>query len=145
MPIAPPDRRASARRRTNGARASALGAPGDRLRVLGAGDVGQQHGELVAAQAGDGVRGAQRRRAAARRPRCSSTSPWWWPSVSLTSLKRSRSMSITARPPLRPLGGAHALLDAVAEQHAVRQPGERVVERLVLLGDRLAATAVDRQ
>ena len=43
------------------------------------------------------------------------------------------------------LGGAHALLDAVAEQHAVRQAGERVVQRLVLLGDRLAAAAVDGQ
>ena len=30
-----------------------------------------------------------------------STSPWWWPSVSLTSLKWSRSMIITASPPPR--------------------------------------------
>ena len=32
---------------------------------------------------------------------CSSTSPRWWPSVSLTSLKWSRSMIITAAPPWR--------------------------------------------
>ena len=39
--------------------------------------------------------------------------------------------------------GVEHLLDAVAEQRAVRQAGERVVQRLVLLGDRLAAAAVD--
>ena len=38
---------------------------------------------------------------------------------------------------------ADGLIDAVAEQLAVRQAGERVVQRLVLLRDRLAAAAVD--
>ncbi|HST39173.1 MAG TPA: hypothetical protein VLK58_06680, partial [Conexibacter sp.] len=43
------------------------------------------------------------------------------------------------------LGGAQRLLDAVAEQHAVGQAGERVVQRLVFLGDRLATAAMDGQ
>ena len=44
-----------------------------------------------------------------------------------------------------PLAAARAdgLVDPVAEELAVRQAGERVVQRLVLLRDRLAATAVD--
>ena len=54
-------------------------------------------------------------------------------------------MIITARPPWRRSAARSALLDAVAEQHAVGQAGERVVQRLVLLGDRLAAAAVDGQ
>jgi hypothetical protein len=41
-------------------------------------------------------------------------------------------------------GDADGLLDAVAEQDAVRQPGERVVDGLVLLRDRGAPAAVDR-
>ena len=41
------------------------------------------------------------------------------------------------------LAGRDRLVDAVAEQHAIRQVGQRVVERLVLLGDRVAAAAVD--
>ena len=58
--------------------------------------LGQQHAELVAAEARDGV-GRRAARRGTRRPTSgSSTSPAWWPSVSLTSLKWSRSISITA-------------------------------------------------
>ena len=39
--------------------------------------------------------------------------------------------------------GADGLVDPVAEQLAVREAGERVVQRLVLLGDRFPSTAVD--
>ena len=44
---------------------------------------------------------------------------------------------------VRAVAGGDRLLDAVAEQRAVGQPGQRVVQRLVLLGDRRAAAAVD--
>jgi hypothetical protein len=44
-----------------------------------------------------------------------------------------------------PARGPDRLLDAVAEQDAVGQPGERVVDGLVLLGDRGAPAAVDRE
>ena len=59
---------------------------GDGAGLIGAGEVGQQDAELVAAEAGDGVllveRGASRSATS-----CSSRSPAWWPSVSLISLK----------------------------------------------------------
>ena len=64
----------------------------------------------------------------------SSWSPTWWPSESLTSLKRSRSRNRTAAAARRrrALGAADRLVEAVEEQHAVRQAGERVVQRVVL-------------
>ena len=66
----------------------------------------------------------------------SSASPTGWPSESLTLLKRSRSRNMTAS--LSPR--AERLLHLVAEQHAVRQIGERVVPRHVHdLGFGLAA------
>ncbi len=70
-------------------------------------------------------------------------SPAWWPSVSLISLKWSRSISITPEIVAVARAEVQRLLDAVLEQQAVRQAGERVVQRLVLLGDRLATAAVD--
>ncbi len=76
---------------------------------------------------------------------CSSRSPWWWPSVSLISLKWSRSISITRAAAARAAADMDRLLDAVAEQDAVGQPRERVVDRLVRLRDRGAAAAVDRE
>ena len=84
----------------------------------------QQEPELVAAQARDGVRARAARPAAARRPPSSSSSPAWWPSESLTSLKRSRSIISDREPRAVALGLADRLLDAVAEQQPVRQPGE---------------------
>ena len=66
--------------------------------VLGAVDVLEQDGELVAAEAGRGVAGADAARPAARRPRRSRSSPAAWPRLSLTVLKSSRSMKRTASP-----------------------------------------------
>ena len=58
---------------------------------------------------------------------CSSWSPAPWPSVSLTSLKLSRSMKSAAdRCCCAPRAGQH-LLGAVEDQGPVGQPGERVV------------------
>ena len=70
---------------------------------------------------------------------CSSRSPLWWPSVSLTSLNRSRSRSTRAT--LR--SGALRRQDrpgrAFVEEAAVRKAGQRVVQREVLVLGRLAA------
>ena len=44
---------------------------------------------------------------------------------------------------VRAAAGGDRLLDAVAEERAVGQAGQRVVQRLVLLGDRRAPAAVD--
>ena len=46
---------------------------------------------------------------------------------------------------VRAAAGGDRLLDAVAEERAVGEPGQRVVQRLVLLRDRGAAAAVDRE
>ena len=86
---------------------------------------------------------AQRGRRAARRPPASST-------VAVVVAERvvdlleavevhehHREAAVAAR------RRRERLLDAVAEQRAVRQAGQGVVQRLVLLGDRLAAAAVD--
>ena len=53
----------------------------------------------------------------------SSRSPLWWPSVSLISLKRSRSIISTASCASR-AASLIALVDAVVEEHAVRQFGD---------------------
>ena len=68
-----------------------------------------------------------------RRPTIrSSSSPAWWPRVSLTSLKWSRSTSTSApRSPVRPRA-SDSSADA-PEQLAVGQPGQRVVQGLVLV------------
>ena len=58
----------------------------------------------------------------------SSWSPTGWPSVSLTSLKRSRSRSKTAAMPTFAAGTGQGLAEPVEQQGAVRQPGERVVQ-----------------
>ena len=117
---------------------------GHRLGVLGAEHVGQQHAELVAAEAGDGVGGAQR----GLQP----LGDLLEEHVAVVMAERVVDLLEVVevhdhhgRAAVAALGGAHGLLDAVAEEHAVREAGERVVQRLVLLGDRLAAAAVDRQ
>ena len=66
-----------------------------------------------------------------------------WPCSSLISLKPSRSMNSTAiRSSVRRDGGQR-MLEAVLEQRAVGQPGERVVERVVGVAGEGAA-ALDR-
>ena len=117
---------------------------GDGLGVVGAEHVGEQDAELVAAEAGDGVGGAQRRLEA--------LGDLLEEHVAVVMAERVVDLLEVVevhdhhgRAAVAALGGAHGLLDAVAEQHAVREAGERVVQRLVLLGDRLAAAAVDRE
>ena len=58
----------------------------------------------------------------------SRASPVAWPKLSLTVLKSSRSMNSTA--PHRPRCSSMASLRLVAEQRAVGQPGQRIVQRL---------------
>ena len=95
-------------------------------------------------RAGPRCRAARSAAAAAAPTAISSWSPTSWPSVSLTTLKSSRSMKSTpTRPVVASRGAGHRLLDPVGEQHPVGQAGERVVERPVrqlplqppLLGD----------
>ena len=88
-----------------------------------------EDGELVAAQPRDDVLAAH----AAHEPRgdaAQQLSPIAWPSVSLTPLKSSRSMNITATSP--DAAGLERLAHPLAEQRAVGEPGERVVVGLVL-------------
>ena len=61
----------------------------------------------------------------------SSRSPMAWPSESLTFLKRSRSRNSTAILPSLRCARAIACADAVGEQRAVGQAGQRVVVRHV--------------
>ena len=55
------------------------------------------------------------------------------PSVSLTSLKVTRSTNTSATPSSLPPGRRDGRLEALLEHRAVRQAGDRVVERLVRL------------
>ena len=55
-----------------------------------------------------------------------------WPSASLTTLKRSRSMNSTATPAAFGATAAESHVDALVEQEPVGQVGEGVVEGLVL-------------
>ena len=75
---------------------------------------------------------------------CSSRSPASWPSESLTFLKLSRSRNITATRCVRALRQRQRVLDAVAEQAAVGEQRQRVVERQLaqLLLERLALAHV---
>ena len=94
----------------------------------------------------------RRRRAGAAPTAFSRASPTGWPSVSLMSLKRSRSRQSTATAPAL----SHAverLLQALAQQHAVGQLGQDVVVRHVgharldapLLGDVLVRGRASRR
>ena len=74
--------------------------------------------------------GPDDRRRSARRPRCSSWSPASWPRLSFTCLKPSRSTSSTASGVARALGPRERLVEAVAEERAVGEAGQAVVERL---------------
>ena len=80
---------------SNGAAIALADAAGDRQRALGVGDVLQQDGELVAAEARDHV--ASRTACVSRSATSiSSRSPDSWPKPSLTTLKSSRSRNSTA-------------------------------------------------
>ena len=114
----------------NGSASSARMRAATRAGFAAVGDVGQADDELVAAQARHGVVLAQ----AGRQPRGHRLQQLVadaWPSESLTFLKRSRSRNSTASlPPLR-CARAIACSEAVGEQRAVGQAGERVVVRHV--------------
>ena len=62
----------------------------------------------------------------------SRTSPLRCPSVSFTSLNRSRSISMTQTAAAGAARRSKGLIDAVVEERPVRKAGERVVQRLVL-------------
>ena len=117
-------------------------ALGDERGLLVAVQALEQEGELVAAEAGDGVHRAQHR-AEALGETTRSRSPAPCPSVSLISLKPSTSRnSTTTGAPVRRLR-SRAPAQAVQEQRPVGQRGQRVVQRL--LGERrLAALALHR-
>ena len=70
-----------------------------------------------------------------RSKRCASSwsswSPASWPRLSLTCLNQSRSRSSTTIGSPRALRARERVVEPVAEQRAVREPGELVVERLV--------------
>ena len=71
---------------------------------------------------------------AARRrwPTCTSSwSPAAWPRLSLTTLKRSRSMNSTASSWPQVFAAGQGVGDAVEEQRPIGQPGERIVEGAV--------------
>ena len=96
-----------------------------------------QHRVLVAAEAcrERRPRSAGRRRRATSR---STSSPLSAPSVLLIALKRSRSISSTARVAAARRGARRAS-DLFDEQRPVRQPGQRVVAREPVVLRRLAA------
>ena len=123
---------ARARRPTSACRARRGRAAATVLGDLDAVDVLDQDRELVAAQARDHV-AARAARATMRRPASTSiSSPAAWPTLSLTSLKRSRSRNSTANGVRA--GFAHARdrgVQAVEQVDAVGQAGQRVVQGLV--------------
>ena len=121
--------RSRARRPRTGARAVAMTRSATLRDVLGVADVVQRARRTRRRRAAR--RGRRPCSAPSRRPATasSSSSPIEWPSESLIVLKSSRSRKRTAssRRPER-----QQLAEPVAEQRAVGQAGQRVVEGLVL-------------
>ena len=103
---------------------------GERLRLVQAG-VGQQDGELVAAEAGQQVAGAAGRGRSRGPTWRSRWSPAWWPRLSLTSLKPSRSSSSSAAGRRADAVDEHCA-GPLEQRAAVGQPGELVGARLLL-------------
>ena len=130
-----PCRRARRGRRARPRAASASRSPASRL------SAGEEHGELVAAEARQRVAG--RSAPPSRLPTsCRRRSPQAWPSVSLTALKSSRSTIISTSGLVRL--GEHPL-QPVVQQHAVGEARERVVHRAVRVAGGLPGAEVDRQ
>jgi hypothetical protein len=115
---------------------------GDVGRVLAGGHVREQHAELVTAEAGHRVGVAQRGLQPARDLLQQQVSVVVAERVvdllEVIEVHDHHHSGLAGAPSC-----ADRLVDPVAEQLAVREPGEGVMERLVLLGDRLAAAAVD--
>ncbi len=118
----------SAPKRSNGRVERFAQAIRDPAGVVDGVEVLAQDGELVAAERAivSAGRTALRMRSAAWR---SSSSPAACPKLSLTLLKRSRSMNSTAIRSLERRERSTACVEPVGEQHAVREARERVVER----------------
>ena len=88
-------------------------------------EIGQHDHELVAAVTRDRVARARAAREPLARPRASRRSPTLWPRLSLTFLKPSRSMKTTASLVSCRRAMIDRMLQAVAQQIAVRQARER--------------------
>ena len=94
---------------------------------------------------GGATRSPGRTRSARRRPTSVSTmSPRRWPSVSLSSLKRVSPTISTPTCSSRRVARCNASSTRAREVLAVRQAGDAVVARLVLVDHRLAAAELDR-
>ena len=106
------------------------------------GQVGDQDAELVAAEAGDHLvlleRGAQ-----ALGDLLQETVAGVVAERVVDLLEVIEVDQHDGRRTIRAAAGVHDLLDLVAEERPVRQSCEGVVDRLVLLGDRLPASSVD--
>ena len=100
----------------------------------GLADVVEQQRELVAAQAGDGVVGPQRRLEPLRDRLAAAGRRRAWPSESLMTLKRSRSRNSTAAQHSGCRRRARRIDWSRRSTNSTRfgQAGERVVERVVL-------------
>ena len=116
----------------------------DDVGVAGAAQLRQQHAELVAAEAGDRVVLAERLLEAVRDLLQQAVARVVAERV-VDLLEVVEVDQHHGRGDVRAAPGGDRLLDAVAEERAVGQAGERVVQRLVLLGDRRAAAAVHGQ
>ena len=118
---------------TNGACRLLQDALGDHRRLVRVADVVEQQRELVAAQPRDGVVGAQRRFEPSR-DRLQQLVADGVPEAVVDDLEaveveeqhRRAALGVVA------LGAPDRLVEAVDEQHAVREAGERVVQRVVL-------------
>jgi hypothetical protein len=110
-----------------------LDALGDHGRLAGVADVVEQDRELVAAEPGDGVAGAQGRLQPARdrdqQPVADVVPERVVDELEAVEVEEQHGGAGVRVPALR---AADRLREAVEEEHAVRQPGQRVVQRVVL-------------
>ena len=118
---------------SNGIAQRVLDALGDRGGLVHVGDAVEQHRELVAAEAGDGVRRADGRLEPARDRDQQPVSHV----VAERVVDELEAVEVEEQHGgrggrLGALGAADRLVEAVEEQHAVGQPGQGVVHRVVL-------------
>jgi hypothetical protein len=100
--------------------------------VLGSARIGQQHSELVSAQPGHGVRGPQRR----LQSPAQLDQQFIARSVAQRVIDLLEAVEVHHQhrhPGVRVSPGLDRLLDATAKRGAVREPGQRVVQRLVIV------------
>ena len=109
---------------------------GDHRRLAGVADVVEQDRELVAAEPGDGVAGPQGRLQPARDGDQQAVADVVAERVvdeleAVEVQEQHGPAGFRPRPPAA-LRAPEGLIQAVEEQHAVREPGQRVVQRVVL-------------